>query len=157
MSNAIRIVRRFLLARLVLLVPVLLGVTVVTFSLIRLVPGDPGAVAIGPESRARPEALAALRAALRLGDTIDHPAEEVQTAARVGSDEFVVVLDDLRQPDDVRPVAQRLLDVLAMPYGVGLHQINCGVSKGVVMQAPAGGAAGEVLVEFGSTPAARLC
>jgi peptide/nickel transport system permease protein len=61
-------VRTFLLARLVLLVPVLLGVTVVTFSLIRLVPGDPVAVALGPDSRARPEDVAAIRAAFGLDE-----------------------------------------------------------------------------------------
>jgi peptide/nickel transport system permease protein len=61
-------VRTFLLARLVLLVPVLLGVTVVTFSLIRLVPGDPVAVALGPDSQARPEDVAAIRAAFGLDE-----------------------------------------------------------------------------------------
>jgi peptide/nickel transport system permease protein len=61
-------VRTFLIARLVLLVPVLLGVSVVTFSLIRLVPGDPVAVALGPDSRVRPEDVAAIRASYGLGE-----------------------------------------------------------------------------------------
>jgi peptide/nickel transport system permease protein len=61
-------VRTFLIARLVLLVPVLLGVTVVTFSLIRLVPGDPVAVALGPDSRVRPEDVAAIRASYGLDE-----------------------------------------------------------------------------------------
>jgi peptide/nickel transport system permease protein len=59
-------VRTFLIARLVLVVPVLLGVSIVTFSLIRLVPGDPVAVALGPDSRARPEDVAAIRASYGL-------------------------------------------------------------------------------------------
>jgi peptide/nickel transport system permease protein len=63
-------VRTYLLARLALLVPVLFGVSVVTFSLIRLVPGDPVAVVLGPDSRARPEDVAAIRAAFGL----DEPA-----------------------------------------------------------------------------------
>jgi peptide/nickel transport system permease protein len=62
--------RRYLLARLVLLVPVLFGVSVVTFSLIRLVPGDPVSVVLGPDVRARPEDIAAIRAAFGL----DEPA-----------------------------------------------------------------------------------
>jgi peptide/nickel transport system permease protein len=62
--------RRYLLARFVLLVPVLFGVSVVTFSLIRLVPGDPVSVVLGPDARARPEDIAAIRAAFGL----DEPA-----------------------------------------------------------------------------------
>jgi peptide/nickel transport system permease protein len=57
-----------LLARVALLVPVLVGVSLVTFALIRLVPGDPVAVALGPDSRARPEDIAAIRAAFGLDE-----------------------------------------------------------------------------------------
>src|SRR5579859_470823 len=60
--------RTYLLARLVLLAPVLFGVSLVTFSLIRLVPGDPVAVALGPDSRARPEDIAAIRASYGLDE-----------------------------------------------------------------------------------------
>jgi peptide/nickel transport system permease protein len=61
-------VRTYLLARVALLVPVLFGVSVVTFALIRLVPGDPVAVVLGPDSRARPEDIAAIRAAFGLNE-----------------------------------------------------------------------------------------
>lgn len=61
---------RYLLARLALLLPVLLGVSLVTFSLIRLVPGDPVAVVLGPDARTTPEQVAAIRAAFGL----DEPA-----------------------------------------------------------------------------------
>jgi peptide/nickel transport system permease protein len=61
-------VRTYLLARVALLVPVLFGVSVVTFVLIRLVPGDPVAVVLGPDSRARPEDIAAIRAAFGLNE-----------------------------------------------------------------------------------------
>jgi peptide/nickel transport system permease protein len=61
-------VRTYLLARVALLVPVLFGVSVVTFALIRLVPGDPVAVVLGPDSRARPEDIAAIRAAFGLDE-----------------------------------------------------------------------------------------
>ena len=56
-------------------------------------------------------------------------------AARVGGDEFVVVLDDLLQADDVFAVAQRLLDVLSTPYGVGALQLTFRFQHGN----PAGG------------------
>jgi peptide/nickel transport system permease protein len=41
----------FILRRLALLVPVLLGVSIVVFSLIRLIPGDPASIAIGADRR----------------------------------------------------------------------------------------------------------
>jgi peptide/nickel transport system permease protein len=62
--------RTYLLARLVLLMPVLFGVSVVTFALIRLVPGDPVTAILGPDSRAGPDEIAAIRASYGL----DQPA-----------------------------------------------------------------------------------
>jgi len=53
-----------------LLVPTLLGLSIITFSLIHLVPGDPASVMLG--ERATPEAVAALRADLGL----DRPIHE---------------------------------------------------------------------------------
>ena len=80
-----------------------------------------------------------VRAALRQGDSVGRhvvkaPVDEQmagQMAARVGGDEFVVVLEDLRWPDDVYVVAQRLLQRLAQPYEVGGQQLFCGVSMGM--------------------------
>jgi peptide/nickel transport system permease protein len=63
-------VRAYILARLALVLPVLLGVSLVTFSLIRLVPGDPVTVVLGPDARTTPEQIAAIRAAFGL----DEPA-----------------------------------------------------------------------------------
>jgi predicted signal transduction protein with EAL and GGDEF domain len=90
-----------------------------------------------------------LRATLRPYDRVGRQggagAALAQTAARVGGDEFVVVLEDMRRPDDVHAVAQRLLDVLAKPYGMGARQFHCGVSMGVVLRAQAAGDADAVL------------
>jgi ABC-type dipeptide/oligopeptide/nickel transport system permease component len=54
----------YVLRRLVLLVPTLLGMSILTFSLIHLVPGDPAQVMLG--ERATPQAIANLRAELGL-------------------------------------------------------------------------------------------
>lgn len=55
---------RFLVRRLLLTIPVLFGMSVVVFLLIRLVPGDPAQVILG--LRATPEGLAAIRRDLGL-------------------------------------------------------------------------------------------
>jgi len=51
----------FILRRLVLLVPILVGVSVLVFTLIHMVPGDPVRVMIGIDQRITPEQLAAVR------------------------------------------------------------------------------------------------
>ncbi len=55
---------RYLARRLLLLLPVALGITIVTFFLLRLIPGDPAAIML--ENRATPENVARLRHLLGL-------------------------------------------------------------------------------------------
>lgn len=55
---------RYILRRLVQMVPVLLGITLVVFALLQLIPGDPATTMLGLQ--ARPEAVAALRSELGL-------------------------------------------------------------------------------------------
>jgi peptide/nickel transport system permease protein/oligopeptide transport system permease protein len=61
-------VSRFLLTRLALLVPTLLGVLIVTFLLLYVAPGDPVQAMVG--ERADPETIARLRAELHLDDPL---------------------------------------------------------------------------------------
>ncbi len=68
------------------------------------------------------------------------PSSE-QMAGRIGGDEFVIVLDDLRTAEDVHMVTQRLLDVLGQPYSIRAEQLHCSVSIGIVLQAQISGAA----------------
>ncbi|MFT4041029.1 MAG: ABC transporter permease [Thermomicrobiales bacterium] len=55
---------QFVARRLVQMIPVLLGVTIVVFGLLQLIPGDPASAMLGMQ--ARPESLAALRQSLGL-------------------------------------------------------------------------------------------
>ena len=55
---------RFILRRLLQMIPVLLGITVVVFALLQLIPGDPATTMLGLQ--ARPESVAALRRELGL-------------------------------------------------------------------------------------------
>jgi peptide/nickel transport system permease protein len=74
---------QYILRRLVQMVPVLLGITVVVFVLIHLIPGDPAQAMLG--IHARPEALTALRGQLGL----DKPLWE----------QYVIYLGDLVRLD----------------------------------------------------------
>jgi peptide/nickel transport system permease protein len=55
---------QYIVRRLALMIPVLFGITVVVFSLLQLIPGDPATTILG--TQARPESVAALRHELGL-------------------------------------------------------------------------------------------
>src|SRR5215204_4654012 len=55
---------QYIVRRLALMIPVLFGITVVVFSLLQLIPGDPATTILG--AHARPETVAALRHELGL-------------------------------------------------------------------------------------------
>jgi len=91
-----------------------------------------------------------LRAALRPpSDRIDPGAGGGQLAARIGSDEFAVLLDGMRCREDAERVAARLLDSLSKPHSLDGHEVTCTVSMGLVWSEDvdqlAGAFAGEML------------
>jgi peptide/nickel transport system permease protein len=59
---------RYIVRRLLLLLPVLFGVSVLVFATIRQLPGDPALAILGP--RATPEQVEILRAEMRLDDPL---------------------------------------------------------------------------------------
>ena len=89
-----------------------------------------------------------LRASLRQRARNDRVVHVESVAARVGGDEFVVILTDLQAPDDVHTIARRLLDVLGRSYSIQTHQFHCTVSIGVVLQVNLAGDA-ETAIEHG--------
>jgi diguanylate cyclase (GGDEF)-like protein len=89
-----------------------------------------------------------IRATLRPPcDRIDPNAASGQMAARVGADEFVVVLDGIRKREDAERVAARLLDALARPYQLPGQEVTCKLSMGMAwsLDAEPGALAGELL------------
>jgi diguanylate cyclase (GGDEF)-like protein len=89
-----------------------------------------------------------IRATLRPPtDRIDPAAASGQMAARIGADEFVVVLDGIRRREDAERIAVRMLDALARPYNLPGQEVTCKLSMGMVWgpQAQPGAPAGELL------------
>jgi diguanylate cyclase (GGDEF)-like protein/PAS domain S-box-containing protein len=64
-----------------------------------------------------------LRSVLREGDTI----------ARMGGDEFTVLLGDLKTADDAVTIAQKLLDTVAHPLSVEGHELYITTSIGIAL------------------------
>ena len=137
----------FLLKRLATLVPTLIGITLVAFGLIRLVPGDPIEVMMG-ERRLDPEAHAAL--VKRMG--LDQPLP-VQYADYVGkllhgdlgqslvSREPVAAVPELEAPDGVPAPGFALLDQDGVQVGraqtapTGLPVVSVPVAEPRTLQA----------------------
>ena len=70
---------------------------------------------------------------------------DAHSIARLGGDEFIVLLPDLRRPEDAAGIAQRLVDTLAEPVLVQGTEIFVGGSVGVAMY-PEDGADADVLL-----------
>jgi diguanylate cyclase (GGDEF)-like protein/PAS domain S-box-containing protein len=79
---------------------------------------------------------ARLRSVLREGDTI----------ARMGGDEFTILLDDLATAEDAAKTAQKLLDVVAHPLRIEGHELYVTTSIGIAMY-PDDGATAEALLK----------
>lgn len=91
-----------------------------------------------------------IRGALRPpSDRIDAGGGSGQLAARVGGDEFVVVLDGMRSREDAERVAGRLLDALARPFRLRGQEVVCGASLGLAWGADSARDADQVLRDAG--------
>jgi peptide/nickel transport system permease protein len=60
---------QFILRRILLLIPILFGVSVVTFILVRSLPGDPATISIGADTRITPEQRALVRKSYGLDES----------------------------------------------------------------------------------------
>ena len=77
-----------------------------------------------------------LRSVLREGDTI----------ARMGGDEFTVLLTDLKNPDDAAMIAQKLLDTVAEPVRIDGQELYVTTSIGIALF-PSDGETAEALLQ----------
>ncbi len=72
-------------------------------------------------------------------------APEANTLARFGGDEFVILLDDIREPIDAVRVAERIQAVAAEPLQVGTEEVFASPSIGVAVSADEHRTADELL------------
>jgi len=79
---------------------------------------------------------------------IRQQVRESDTVARVGGDEFVVILPDVATREAAQTVAQKIIKAIATPFELGSqhHQVQIGVSLGVAIYPTHGGDA-ETLIK----------
>ncbi|MCM2972929.1 two-component system response regulator [Larsenimonas suaedae] len=53
--------------------------------------------------------------------------------ARLSGDEFIILLTDLVNAEQVRPVVKKLLSQFSRPFSIGNRQLQCGLSIGISM------------------------
>jgi diguanylate cyclase (GGDEF)-like protein len=66
-----------------------------------------------------------------VGDRLRLCLRDADTAARIGGDEFAVLLEDLEEAEEAEVAARRILDVMSQPIAVNGTLITTGVSIGI--------------------------
>jgi diguanylate cyclase (GGDEF)-like protein len=74
---------------------------------------------------------------LRASDTIARLSPPSFTLARMGGDEFTVLLDDLKEPGDANLAAERIMKDLSAPFAVGDKEVFTSASIGIALSNPA--------------------
>ena len=82
-----------------------------------------------------------LEVALRLRECV----RESDTLARIGGDEFVILLTNLIKPDDSTHVAEKVIAAIGLPISVESHVFNITASVGIAVW-PSDGADAETLM-----------
>ncbi|HKT67850.1 MAG TPA: diguanylate cyclase, partial [Terriglobales bacterium] len=92
-----------------------------------------------------------LSASLRREDTIARnqggkaPEAAAESLARIGGDEFTIVLDDIADPSDAVRVAERIQSRLASPFLINRQEVVVSASIGIALSTTLRTAAEEVL------------
>jgi len=117
---------QFIGRRLLLLLPVLLGILLITFSLARLIPGDPCYIMLG--EKATPEKCFAFRERFGLNDSI--PVQFVRYAQNLAQGNLGTSIKDSREISDI--VAERLPMTIELTVFATAFSSLLGVTLGVV-------------------------
>ena len=72
----------------------------------------------------------------RVANRVLHQTRPADRVARVGGDEFVVILSDLARDETIEAVAARIEDAVSEPYQVGPDIIRVGASVGIAYGSP---------------------
>lgn len=117
---------QFVTRRLILLLPVMAGILLVTFSIIRLIPGDPCVVMLG--ERATPLVCNAFKERYGLNDPI--PVQFVRYAGQILKGDFGVSIKTGQNVTDV--IAQRLPMTIELAFCAMLFSTTVGILLGLI-------------------------
>jgi diguanylate cyclase (GGDEF)-like protein len=72
---------------------------------------------------------------INVAQKLTHCLRASDTVARLSGDEFIILLEDTREPDDVAQVADRILQTLQEPIRYEGHSVSVTASLGIVTNA----------------------
>ena len=70
---------------------------------------------------------------LRESDTVARLAQQTFTLARMGGDEFTILLDEIKEPGDADRAAERMMKELSAPFQMGGKEVFTSVSIGIAL------------------------
>jgi diguanylate cyclase (GGDEF)-like protein len=77
-----------------------------------------------------------LESCLRDTDTVARLGEQTFTLARMGGDEFTVLLDEIKEPGGANQAAERILKELSAPFVINGKEIFTSASIGIALSSP---------------------
>ncbi|GAC1428785.1 MAG: hypothetical protein NVSMB6_28440 [Burkholderiaceae bacterium] len=80
-----------------------------------------------------------------VAERLSGTARRQDTVARIGGDEFIMLLTDLADMADVMRPARKIVDVLSMPFNVKHHSLQISVSIGIAAYPIDAGTADELI------------
>jgi len=117
---------QFVTRRLILLLPVLVGILFVTFAIVRMIPGDPCVVMLG--ERATPEKCAQFKERYGLNQSI--PVQFVRYLVNIAQGDFGTSIRIGRPVVDI--IAERLPMTIELTIGAMLFSTTFGILLGLV-------------------------
>jgi peptide/nickel transport system permease protein len=117
---------RYIAQRLLLLLPVLLGISIVTFAMLRLIPGDPARIMLGEHATA--EAVARFRESMGLNDPL--PIQYVRYLDRLVRGDWGRSI--ARNERVTVEIAQRLPATVELSLGAMLISCVIGIAAGTI-------------------------
>ncbi len=82
---------------------------------------------------------------VQIADRIHTVIRDTDTAARIGGDEFAVLIEGVEEPAQLRLVADRLISAISRPMQIDEHQTAVGVSIGLVVAGTSADAADSLM------------
>ncbi|WP_020208580.1 EAL domain-containing protein [Gilvimarinus chinensis] len=68
-----------------------------------------------------------------VGHRIKHCIRQSDTVARYSGDEFIVILNDIKETKVPVSIAQNIIDAISAPFTLDKHKVYCGASIGISM------------------------
>ena len=78
-----------------------------------------------------------LQRVLRGSDSVDQIGPTnifgQMAVSRLGGDEFTLICEDIRQPDDIAPLAERLVTAMRAPFDIGQSSVEVRINLGIAV------------------------